>query len=739
MPPLRKKSVSLKGPASIAQDLSLENKQIAMGQIIERLEHLTDKSGRSISELFLELPDREEYPDYYTIIHTPMAFDIIKSRLNSGEYNDDQIDNFEKDLRNITVNAKTYNREGSMVYRDATTLESYIDAAIRALKNDPNAQPKKEEFSIDFCQRVLETIKNHEDKDGREMAELFTELPSKDEYPDYYDEITTPIAINIIQDKIDRGEYATSDSFERDMNRMFENAKQYNAERSGVYLDAEELQHLFWKTIGKNGRGRMTKGMRARKHDNELPEVVHNGETFCVGDFVHLQNDIDPSKPTIGLIFSIWQDEKGIKGLDAVWFLRPEHIVHPYSSRFYSSEVVKASGVHEHFVNDIIERCFVLQPKDYIRGRPTNWKKGQSIYVCEQRYNESYKSVSKIKNWASCLPSGHKPGDIHLDLFPHPLAIKKLPSASMLDKTVKRDTSESISRASTPQGTSSSYESSREPTPTPEPPKVIAPIVTTTTKSNKRKSAQMQLGTLSFEPTVIEKLVLTTPTSASVPRHSNHRYRCNFSNLSNKQQCAATFPSEYELQSHVATEHAIHLNNANPPPSLRRGRPKKSSAADINAASPTTPTAPTVPTVSHTLGTVDTMEPGSYQQQQQQPPQQQQQFNAYNAATAQYSTPTQPRPPTPGQVLSGQYSSAQYSSQQAQAIQYMQQPHQRGMSYPPQNYGQTMYSGPPRPQGFQQTYSQEYGYGQPYSIQQQAHQAYPQGQNQYQQGYAQQG
>jgi len=42
MPP-RKKSAASRGPASIAEDLPLDNKQEAMALIIERLENLTDK------------------------------------------------------------------------------------------------------------------------------------------------------------------------------------------------------------------------------------------------------------------------------------------------------------------------------------------------------------------------------------------------------------------------------------------------------------------------------------------------------------------------------------------------------------------------------------------------------------------------------------------------------------------------------------------------------------------------
>ncbi|KAF9958085.1 hypothetical protein BGZ70_009312 [Mortierella alpina] len=547
MPP-RKLSAAAKGPTSMAEGLPRENKQEAMALILDRLENLTDKSGRSVSELFMELPDREDYPDYYMIIQHPIALDTIKGRLETGEYKDENMARFGKDLKTLTSNAKTYNREGSMVYRDATTLESYINVAIDALAGSGSQTSKREEFSTDFCRRVLDTIKTHEDKDGRQMAELFMELPSEEDYPDYYEEIKNPIAIDNIEDKINREAYQTLEAFEKDVNLMFENAKLYNAEGSDVYLDAEELQHLFWKTIGKNGRGRQTKGKRARKHDKELSEVVHEGETYRVGDFVHIQNDGEPSKPTIGLIFSLWEDEKGVKGLDAVWFLRPENIVHPYASRFYPSEVVKASGVHAHLVEDVVERCFVLQTKDYIRGRPHNWKEGLSIYVCEQRYNESYKSVTKIKNWASCLPPGHKPTDIQLVPYPQPLTIKKNPSASMVDKAGRQDTSEPASRAGTPEDTPSSSPSWSPEAETKPPVKA--------TKSKKRKSAQLypEQPIQPTKPEVIEpeeqpalQPTPQYPAQHPAPAARQHRpaspsvprFRCNFSNLDTKKQCAS--------------------------------------------------------------------------------------------------------------------------------------------------------------------------------------------------------
>lgn len=50
------------------------------------------------------------------------------------------------------------------------------------------------------------------------------------------------MALDGIKQKIDGHEYKTLQDFEDDFDLMFANAKQYNTEGSGVYLDAEELQ-----------------------------------------------------------------------------------------------------------------------------------------------------------------------------------------------------------------------------------------------------------------------------------------------------------------------------------------------------------------------------------------------------------------------------------------------------------------------------------------------------------------
>ena len=54
----------------------------------------------------------------------------------------------------------------------------------------------------------------------------------------------------MIKRKISQGAYTTLESFEDDFDLMFENAKQYNAEGSDVYLDAEDLQVRETSLIG---------------------------------------------------------------------------------------------------------------------------------------------------------------------------------------------------------------------------------------------------------------------------------------------------------------------------------------------------------------------------------------------------------------------------------------------------------------------------------------------------------
>lgn len=81
-----------------------------------------DVTNEPIAPIFNTMPDKKLYPDYYDIITTPTSLNSIKKRLNAYTTPNE----FIKDLAQIVWNAKTYNEQGSFVYRFAEKLDNFI-------------------------------------------------------------------------------------------------------------------------------------------------------------------------------------------------------------------------------------------------------------------------------------------------------------------------------------------------------------------------------------------------------------------------------------------------------------------------------------------------------------------------------------------------------------------------------------------------------------------------------------
>ncbi|KAL3470193.1 hypothetical protein BJX99DRAFT_239936 [Aspergillus californicus] len=256
----------------------------------------------------------------------------------------------------------------------------------------------------------------------------FERLPDKNVYPDYYIEIKDPFAIDIIKRKSKRKKYHSVDHFMKDMDTMFNNAKAYNQSESQIYKDAVDLQV----------EARRLADIEKKKPDSEylmedgrlpLPDgILHKGELWKVGDWVHIQNPNDVTKPVVAQIYRTWQDSEGEKWINACWYYRPEQTVHHYEKHFYPNEVVKTGQYRDHRIDEIVDRCFVMFFTRYNRGRPRDFPLDKEVYVCEARYNEEKSKLNKIKTWASCLPDEVREKDYEMDLYDVPRKIKKIPS-----------------------------------------------------------------------------------------------------------------------------------------------------------------------------------------------------------------------------------------------------------------------------------------------------------------------
>ncbi|CAF1347423.1 unnamed protein product [Rotaria magnacalcarata] len=88
---------------------------------------------------------------------------------------------------------------------------------------------------------LIQSIKTHTNYHGRTLSTAFLTLPSKIDYPDYYEIIQKPIDIRRIESR----QYSSINELSSDLKLMFDNALLYNEPGSMIYRDALNLQRLL--------------------------------------------------------------------------------------------------------------------------------------------------------------------------------------------------------------------------------------------------------------------------------------------------------------------------------------------------------------------------------------------------------------------------------------------------------------------------------------------------------------
>lgn len=97
------------------------------------------------------------------------------------------------------------------------------------------------------------------DKEGRQISQAFMTLPDPDEIPDYYQVVTLPIAIDTLEEKLEKGQYPDLSSLEADAKRLVANAKKYNQTESQIFQDAERIRKLTFNWMSRhNPKGAQT-------------------------------------------------------------------------------------------------------------------------------------------------------------------------------------------------------------------------------------------------------------------------------------------------------------------------------------------------------------------------------------------------------------------------------------------------------------------------------------------------
>uniref|UniRef100_A0A146VZB6 Protein polybromo-1 n=1 Tax=Fundulus heteroclitus TaxID=8078 RepID=A0A146VZB6_FUNHE len=274
-------------------EASGSNLKEVLEQLLEAIVSHTDPSGHLVSELFQKLPSKVQYPDYYAIIKEPIDLRTIAQRIQIGYYK--SVNAMAKDVDLMTKNAKTYNEPGSQVFKDANSIKkvfiqrktelehaeptkssirirnrksgqtdrfSGVSVALQygsESEDDPvlsgsvcydegESEAESQSSSMEMSNPIFqlyEAVRGARNNQGQVFSEPFQQLPSRREYPDYYQQIKQPISLQQIRAKMKNGEYESVEQMDAELNLMFENAKRYNMPNSSIYKRAFRLQQIM--------------------------------------------------------------------------------------------------------------------------------------------------------------------------------------------------------------------------------------------------------------------------------------------------------------------------------------------------------------------------------------------------------------------------------------------------------------------------------------------------------------
>jgi len=102
------------------------------------IEYREPKTHRILIQLFMCLPSRKDFPEYFDIIEKPIAMNKIRERIERQQYPDEEacMDDFKLMFRNCQF----FNEDDSQIYKDALTLKTLLNKRREQLLNEHNRQ-----------------------------------------------------------------------------------------------------------------------------------------------------------------------------------------------------------------------------------------------------------------------------------------------------------------------------------------------------------------------------------------------------------------------------------------------------------------------------------------------------------------------------------------------------------------------------------------------------------------------
>ncbi|XP_042217828.1 protein polybromo-1-like isoform X3 [Homarus americanus] len=386
-----------------------------------------DAEGRQLSEVFLKLPSKALYPDYYEVIKLPIDLERILHKWKNGMYI--TLDDIMGDLTLMFQNACRYNEPDSQIYRDALSLQRHA-LEKRLELSSSEAVPNVSALVQELFMSLFISVFNHEEEDGRYTAESFFELP---DYEEVDGKKSRVLSFDIMKRRLDKNMYSRLDHFQEDLFSIFERARRCSKVDSRVFLDSITLQTEYMRLrdeLCNNGAILQSKAlsytevelnnqlelMRNRRgleqegedEDSKPPpqptdgtnnsSLSHNEVQYFVGDFVYLSPPEKNCDYPILHIERLWTNSEGRQMVYGCNYYRPAETFHQPNRKFFEQEVFKTDQHHAYPLTEVIGKCYVLPLVDYIKMKPEGVDE-KDLFVCESRYNSRNRFFKKIKSF----------------------------------------------------------------------------------------------------------------------------------------------------------------------------------------------------------------------------------------------------------------------------------------------------------------------------------------------------
>nr|XP_034176310.1 LOW QUALITY PROTEIN: protein polybromo-1 [Osmia lignaria] len=400
-----------------------------------------DAKGRQLSLIFMKLPNKNEYPDYYEVIKQPMNMEKIASTLKNNGY--DNLDELVSDFILMFDNACKYNEPDSQIYKDALILQRLVLQTKLQLSEDEESVPDVSAAVQEILATIFTALYNHQDEEGRCYSDSMAELPEHDIIDE---KKVRGLSLDLIKRRLDRGVYKRLDRFQEDVFTCLERARRLSRTDSQPFEDSVELQAFFLRTRDEVTRGgdllhspalnytlldlsTQVAELKRAKQQQELSlpnedescdgneakdaetntsternnsdnggSMSFNQEVYRAGDFAYIEPTERGMEYSVVLIERLWTNAEGQQMLYGNLFYRPSETYHVASRKFLDKELFKSDAHVAVPLAKVAGRCCVLSVKDYFRMQPEGFIE-KDVYVCESRYSTKARAFKKIKVW----------------------------------------------------------------------------------------------------------------------------------------------------------------------------------------------------------------------------------------------------------------------------------------------------------------------------------------------------